>query len=413
MYDEEGREYLDFLAGAGALNYGHNNEVMREKLLEYIGNKGICHSLDLFTTAKKEFMETFSEKILKPRDYNYVMMFTGPTGTNAVEAALKTARKSTGRKTVISFTNGWHGQTLGSLAVTGNATHRGGAGVPLNGVARLPYDGYLGDQIDTTEYLDKVLSDSSSGYDLPAAVIVETIQGEGGVNHCSMEWLRNLYRVCKKHGVLLIVDDIQAGCGRSGKFFSFEDAGFQPDIVTLSKSLSGFGTPFAIVLMKPECDEWKPGEHNGTFRGNNHAFITAKAMIDHYWSDDNFEKDVQRKGRIVAERLETIVEKYGEGNFNARGRGMFQGLNCANGTIASKITRRAFQSGLIIETSGADDHVIKIFCPLIISDENLKRGLDIIEEAIATVCGSTDEYPDNSDYFDDVVVSGTQTLSNA
>ncbi|MCB1732588.1 MAG: aspartate aminotransferase family protein, partial [Halieaceae bacterium] len=285
LYDEEGNEYLDFLAGAGTLNYGHNNPLFKEKLLEYINSDGITHGLDLHTSAKGSFLETFREKILRPRDMDYVMQFTGPTGTNAVEAALKLARNITGRENIISFTNGFHGVSLGALATTGNSHHRGAAGVSLNGSSRMPYDGYLGEGIDTTAYLDKVLSDSSSGIDLPAAAIVETVQGEGGINAASFEWLRKLEQVCRKHGVLLIIDDIQAGCGRTGHYFSFEEAGLKPDIITLSKSLGGYGLPFAVVLFKPELDQWKPGEHNGTFRGNNFAFVTAQAAIDHYWSD--------------------------------------------------------------------------------------------------------------------------------
>jgi diaminobutyrate-2-oxoglutarate transaminase len=412
IYDEDGKEYIDFLAGAGALNYGHNHPVLREKLVEYIHSGGITHSLDLYTDAKREFMETFREKILRPRNYDYTLMFTGPTGTNAVEASLKIARKITGRSHVVAFTNGWHGQTLGSLSMTANSHHRDGAGITLTGMHRVPYHGYLGDEVDTTEYLDKVLSDTSSGVDLPAAAIVETIQGEGGVNYCSMEWLQSLSKVCKKHGVLLIIDDIQAGCGRSGRFFSFEDAGIQPDIVTLSKSLSGYGLPFAMVMFKPELDEWKPGEHNGTFRGNNHAFVTAKAMIDEFWSDTAFEKAVRRKGAYIAERLDAIVEKYGEGNFTVKGRGMFQGINCINGEIASKITRAAYRKGLIIETSGADDHIIKLLCPLIIREENLQRGIDIIEESVKEVCLKLDEYPEDTDYFDDVVLDSDADQSN-
>lgn len=409
IYDEDDKQYIDFLAGAGALNYGHNNAIMREKLLEYIHSGGITHSLDLHTDAKREYMETFRDKILRPRNYDYTLMFTGPTGTNAVEASLKIARKITGRSHCIAFTNGWHGQTLGSLSMTANSHHRDGAGIALTGMHRIPYDGYLGDEVDTTEYLDKVLSDSSSGVDLPAACIVETIQGEGGVNYCSMEWLQNLSQVCKRHGVLLIIDDIQAGCGRSGRFFSFEEAGIQPDIVTLSKSLSGYGLPFAMVMFKPELDQWKPGEHNGTFRGNNHAFVTAKAAIDEFWSDDSFAASVRKKGEYIARRLDAIVDKYGEGNFTAKGRGMFQGLNCINGTIASRITRTAYNKGLIIETSGADDHIIKLLCPLIISDENLTRGIDILEESIKEICMKLDDYPDSSDYFDDVTVNNGES----
>ncbi len=401
LYDEEGNEYLDFLAGAGTLNYGHNNPLFKQKLLEYIEADGITHGLDLHTKAKGEFLEAFNEKILKPRGMNYMVQFTGPTGTNAVEAALKLARNVTGRHNIVAFTNGFHGVSLGALATTGNSHHRNAAGIDLGGASRVPYDAYLGEDIDTTGYLDKVLSDSSSGVDKPAAVIVECVQGEGGINAASVDWMRNLDKVCKKHDVLLIVDDIQAGCGRTGTFFSFEEAGIKPDIITLSKSLSGYGLPFAVVMISPELDQWKPGEHNGTFRGNNLAFVTAKAAIDHYWSNDHFAAEVRRKGAYITRRLEEIVDKYGNGNFTTRGRGMFQGINCINGDLASAITQRAFKKGLIIETSGADDQVVKLLCPLVISDDNLKKGIDILEEAIKATCEANTSIPEEVDFFDD------------
>jgi diaminobutyrate-2-oxoglutarate transaminase len=399
MWDQEGNKYLDFLAGAGTLNYGHNNPIFKETLLEYIQNDGITHGLDMHTKAKGEFLEAFSEKILKPRNMEYMVQFTGPTGTNAVEAAMKVARNVTGQQNIVTFTNGFHGVSLGALAATGNSHHRNAAGVSLTGTHRMPYDGYLGDNIDTTEYLDKVLSDSSSGINSPAAVIVETVQGEGGINVASIEWLQNLQTVCRKHKILLIIDDIQAGCGRTGDYFSFEEAGIEPDIITLSKSLGGYGLPFALCLMKPELDQWKPGEHNGTFRGNNLAFVTAKSALDHYWSDNKFSEEIKRKGRYVTERFESIVSQFGEGNFTAKGRGMFQGINCVNGEIAGMITRKAFKEGLMIETSGADDHVVKILCPLIISDENLKAGIDIMEQAIKEVCAKED-IPEEDVYFE-------------
>ncbi|MDF1830445.1 diaminobutyrate--2-oxoglutarate transaminase [Cycloclasticus pugetii] len=399
MWDEEGRQYLDFLAGAGTLNYGHNNSIFKHALLKYIKSNGITHGLDLHTKAKGEFLQAFNDHILKPRNMEYMVQFTGPTGTNAVEAAMKIARNVTGQQNIVTFTNGFHGVSLGSLAATGNSHHRDAAGVSLVGTHRMPYDGYLGDNIDTTEYLDKVLSDSSSGINSPAAVIVETVQGEGGINAASIKWLQNLQTVCRKHNILLIVDDIQAGCGRTGDYFSFEEAGIEPDIITLSKSLGGYGLPFAVALIKAEFDVWKPGEHNGTFRGNNLAFVTAKAAIDHYWTNDQFSQEIKRKGQYVSERLENIVSQYGEGQFTAKGRGMFQGINCVNGDIAGKITHHAFQKGLIIETSGADDQVVKFLCPLVISDENLKKGIDIIEEAIREVCEKQD-IPEKNLYFE-------------
>lgn len=402
IFDEDGNQYIDFLAGAGTLNYGHNNPVFKQKLIEYIMEDGITHGLDFHTKAKAAFMESFNENILKPRNLQYMMQFTGPTGTNAVEAALKLARNVTGRENIVSFTNGFHGCSLGALSVTGNSHHRGAAGTSLGaGVSTVPYDGYLGDGIETTEYLDKVLTDSSSGVDLPAAVIVETVQGEGGINAASFEWLQNLEAVCKKHKVLLIVDDIQAGCGRTGTFFSFEGAGITPDIITMSKSLSGYGLPFAVVLMKPELDEWKPGEHNGTFRGNNLAFVTAKAAIDTFWKGNEFEKDIKRKGDYIHDRTQAIVDQYGEGNFIIQGRGMMRGINCVSGELASKITKKCFQHGLMIETSGADDQVVKFLCPLTISDEVLKQGIDILESAIREICAKEDDIPEAKSYFDE------------
>ena len=382
LEDEEGREYIDFLAGAGALNYGHNDPTMKEKLLDYIERDQIVHGLDLVTEAKQAFMEAFDSLVLKPRRMRYKIQFTGPTGTNAVEAAMKIARNYTGRQTIVSFTNGFHGVTLGSVAATGNSHFRDGCGIQPQGTAFMPYDGYMGEGVDTTEYLDKMLTDGSSGLDHPAAVIVETIQGEGGINVASKEWLRSLEEVCRKHDILLIVDDIQVGCGRTGTFFSFEEAAISPDIITLSKSLSGYGLPMAVVLMKPQLDFWKPGEHNGTFRGNNLAFVTARAAIEEYWKDDSFSRDVTRKGQVAREHLDRLVDLDETGTLSARGRGMVQALDCGSGEIASRISALAFEKGLIIETSGSDDQVLKILAPLTITDEELEKGLAIFDESV-------------------------------
>ncbi len=385
LYDEHGEAYLDFLAGAGTLNYGHNNPVLKEKLIAYLSEDYIVHGLDMHTVAKRNFLSMFEDVILKPRKMQYIMQFTGPTGSNAVEAALKIARNIKGRSNIITFTNGFHGVSLGSLAATGNSHHRNAAGVALTNTSVMPYDGYLGTGFDTTEMIDKMLSDSSSGIDHPAAVIVETVQGEGGINAASFEWLRNLEKVCHKHDMLMIVDDIQAGCGRTGSFFSFDEVGIEPDIITLSKSLSGYGLPFSVVLMKPELDQWKPGEHNGTFRGHNPAFVTATAALDHYWRDNTFATEIKRKGEIITEHFRNIANRYEDYWFHLSGRGMMQGLVCRDGSLADEITSEAFRHKLVIETSGADDHVIKTLCPLTISEEDLVRGLTIVSDAVDTV----------------------------
>ncbi len=383
LYDESGRAYVDFFSGAGTLNYGHNNSALKQSLLEYVEADGLVHGLDMATVAKKEFLETFERVILQPRGLKYKIQFPGPTGTNAVEAALKLARLIKGRTNIISFTNGFHGVTGGSLAATGNAKFRDAAGVPLGNTTFMPYDGYLGEGVDTMIYLERMLQDKSSGVDAPAAVIVETVQGEGGVNVASFEWLRALEQVCRRHDMLLIIDDIQVGCGRTGGFFSFEEAGISPDIVTLSKSISGYGLPMALVLIKPECDIWSPGAHNGTFRGNNLAFVTAKAALVHYWSEEEFSAAVRRKGAIIHGWLKHIAQDYPEGAFSVRGRGMIQGLVTENPELAANIAQLAFANGLVIETSGSEDQVVKLLPPLTIDEMTLRHGLEILEDSVA------------------------------
>ena len=390
LTDEDGREYIDFLAGAGTLNYGHNHPKLKQAMLDYLAEDGIVHGLDMWTKAKREYLEALNDLILKPRGLEYKVHLPGPTGTNAVEAAIRLARVATGRHNIVTFTNGFHGVTMGALATTGNRKFREATGgIPTQGAAFLPFDGYLGEGIDTLDYFEKMLGDNSSGLDIPAAVIIETVQGEGGINPAGLDWLKRLEQICRDHEILLIIDDIQAGCGRTGKFFSFEHAGIKPDIVTNSKSLSGFGLPFAHVLMRPELDKWKPGQYNGTFRGFNLAFVTATAAIREFWSDDKLERDVTRKGRIVEQRFQELAAWLTEKGIPAseRGRGLMRALDVGTGDIADKITEEAFKRGLIIETSGHDGQAVKCLCPLTISDEDLLEGLDIVEASIKHVFG--------------------------
>jgi len=385
MIDEEGTEYIDFFSGAGALSYGHNNPIMKKKLLSYIENDSISHSLDMATVAKKGFLEAFQNIILKPRGLDYKLQFTGPTGTNAVEAALKIARLSTGRSTVVAFTRAFHGVSGGSLAATANQHFRQAAGYTLDDVVFVPYEGYF-PGLDSLAYLEQLLSDQSSGLELPAAVIVETIQAEGGINVASPEWLRGLSELCARHGILLIADDIQVGTGRTGEFFSFEAAGIVPDIVTLSKSLSGYGLPMSLVLMKRELDIWKPGAHSGTFRGNNMAFVCATVAIETYWADDALTTDVHRKEVIVKARLGALAEQYPQAQFDVRGRGFIFGLaSTVMPELAQAIAAEAFTRGLVVETSGPSNEVLKLLPALIISDEILTSGLDIIAASVEAV----------------------------
>ncbi|MFI5561312.1 diaminobutyrate--2-oxoglutarate transaminase [Amycolatopsis japonica] len=385
LYDEDGKAYLDFFAGAGALNYGHNNPALKRALIDYIARDGVTHALDMFTVAKRDFLQTLQEKILRPRDLDYKVVFPGPGGANAVEAALKLARKVTGKESVINFTNAFHGMTLGALSVTGNSMKRGGAGVPLVHATPMPYDNYFDGSIPDFLYFEKLLEDSGSGLNEPAAVIVEGVQGEGGINAARVEWLKALDDLCKKHGILLILDDVQMGCGRTGPFFSFEDAGIKPDIVCLSKSIGGYGIPMALTLIRPDLDVWEPGEHNGTFRGISPAFVTATEALRVYWSDDELEKSTKAKGERIAAAFQGIVEAYPDANLFAKGRGLARGIEFANGDLAGKVCAAAFERGLLMETSGPDGEVMKVLPPLTLTDDELTKGLAIIDEAVAAV----------------------------
>jgi len=385
LWDVEGRRYLDFFGGAGALNYGHNPPALKRPLLEYLERDGITHGLDMHTQAKADFLTAFRDRILKPRDMDYKVQFPGPTGTNAVESALKLARKISGKESMINFTNAFHGMTLGSLSVTGNSMKRGGAGIPLVHATPMPYDNYFDGKVPDFLWFEKVLDDTGSSLNDPAAVIVETVQGEGGINPARVEWLQGLADLCQRHGILLIVDDVQMGVGRTGPFFSFEEAGIRPDIVTISKSISGYGLPMALVLIKPEHDVWSPGEHNGTFRGNNPAFVTATAALHEYWSDDTLERNTIRKGEKVQEAFTRIAKDTTSVELTARGRGLARGIEFAQPELAAKVCATAFERGLLMETSGPSSEVMKILAPLTTTDDELDEGLEIVAESVKTV----------------------------
>ncbi|MET9465110.1 diaminobutyrate--2-oxoglutarate transaminase [Streptomyces sp. NPDC006544] len=394
LYTADGSRYLDFLSGAGSLNYGHNPEPVKDAVLGYLERDGLMHGLDFSTSAKAEFLTAFRDLVLKPRGLSYRVQFTSPSGTNAVEAALKLARLVTGRTNVVAFSGGFHGVSTGSLAATGSGYYRQGLESTLPQTTHIPYpDSPLG-KFDSIDLLKMLLEDPSSGVELPAAVLLETVQGEGGVYLAPIPFLQDLREVCDQYGILLIVDDIQAGCGRTGSFFSFERAGIVPDLVTLSKSIGGYGLPMALLLIKPELDIWRPGQHNGTFRGNQLAFVAATAALRHYWSDGAFAEQVVKKGALVQECLERRVE----GRFGAevRGLGLMYGIDLSPvpGLEASKVSRLCFERGLIVETCGRDGEVLKLLPPLTISQVTLSTGLDIIISAITDLatdaeCGST------------------------
>ncbi len=384
LYEEGGRPFLDFFTGAGALNYGHNNPLLQKELLAYVCSDRVIHSLDMFTIAKREFLVALDEIILQPRGLDYRVQFPGPAGTNAVEAAMKLARKVTGRMNVICFTNAFHGVSLGSLAATASPFMRRAAGVPLEHTVRLPFDHSVNGEAPDFELLDMLFE--RSGAEAPAGVIVETVQGEGGVNVAGSEWLRGLAKRCRQHAIPLIVDDVQMGCGRTGEFFSFEEAGIEPDIVCLSKSISGYGLPLALTLIRPDLDIWEPGEHNGTFRGFNPALVTATAAIRTYWRDDALERNSHANGGRIGFALAEIAASIAGVEIKPRGRGMVHGLAFENGELARRVSGEAFDRGLLVERAGPRDEVVKLLPPLTITTEELGHGLELLADAVRAAC---------------------------
>ncbi|MEL6232486.1 MAG: diaminobutyrate--2-oxoglutarate transaminase [Cyanobacteria bacterium J06627_3] len=382
IYSDSGEEYIDFLAGAGALNYGHNNDYIKQQVMFYLDADAITHGLDLHTSAKEKFLTTFVDNILTPKGLDYRIQFCGPTGTNAVEAALKLARKIKKRTGIFSFMGAYHGMTLGSLAVTGNTSIREGAWGTSSNVDFMPYPFGFMESIDTIAYIESVLDDNSSGIEKPAAIIFETVQAEGGVIVAPVEWMQRLRALCDRHDILLICDDIQVGCGRTGPFFSFERADIVPDMVILSKSISGYGFPMSLLLIKPDLDIWAPAEHTGTFRGNQLAFVGGTAALE-FRENTDLERDVKLKADFLQTFLNTEIKPMAKG-IDIRGIGLIWGIDLANGggvSVAKQIASRCFELGLIIERVGRNDTTLKILPPLSIDMATLQKGCALIKQA--------------------------------
>jgi diaminobutyrate-2-oxoglutarate transaminase len=387
--DEQGRTYLDFFAGAGVLNFGHNDERMKRAVIEFIERDGVVHSLDTYTDVKRDFIGRFVEVILEPRGMDHKLQFMGPTGTNAVEAALKLARRVTRRHEVVAFGKGFHGMTLGALALTANEYFRQAGGVPLDHVTRLPFETEPGGGLKALEEYRERIDDPSSGLEKPAAFVVEVIQAEGGVNVATPEWLHTVQELAHDLGSLFVIDDIQAGCGRTGSYFSFDGMGLDPDIVTLAKGVGGFGTPMAFNLNKPEHDaHWSPGEHTGTFRGQGISFVAGYEALG-YFTDDTLMDDVKAKGQQMRDRLQAIANTHADRGWDVRGRGMMQALDVIDGSIAKAVQTAGFETGLLIGPCGSGGRVLKLIPPLTIPEADLHEGLDLFEAAIDTALSGT------------------------
>lgn len=381
LFSEDGTRYIDFLSVAGSMNYGHNNPEIKKEILSYLSDDTIINALDMYTEAKREFLDVLNRKILAPRNLRYKILCAGPTGTNAVEAALKLARKNTKRTEVIAFSGAFHGMTLGSLALTTDKTSRNGAGVPLGHVTFAPYDGTP--NIDSLSYFQWLLSDDHSGVGKPAAIVLETIQAEGGINVASVEWLKAIRNICTEQDILLIVDDIQVGNGRAGTFFSFERAGIVPDFVVLSKSISGFGLPMSLLLIRPDLDIFIPAEHNGTFRGNQLSFVGGTAAIN-YFTKHKLDEIVQQKAVIVENFIKDNILPL-DSRLSYRGLGLIWGIDFSaiDSALALKAVHHGFDNHIIMEVAGRKDCVLKLMPPLTIENSMLREGLEVVKKSIA------------------------------
>lgn len=399
---QTGAEVIDFYSGAGTLNYGHDNDLLSTKLCNYLKTYAATPARYGINRARDLFFKTVQHTLLEPRNWDYTLQLSGPTGANALEAAVRIARKAKGRQNVVSFTQGFKVTEASGLAVSAGALLDQAAGVSLSNAVFMPYDGCFGPDVDSMAYLERLLDDQAGSAQRPAAVVVETVLGQGGVNVLTWRWLSELQALCQRHDMLLIMDDTQVGCGRTGHFFSFETAAIQPDIIVLSKSLSGFGLPMSVLLLHPslpaQTQEAGSGRVATACQDQELALVTAAHALQEYWQDDQFSSAIRRKEGLVRDWLENIVHSYPQVSMMARGRGLIQALVMPEGSgLAVKAAATALQHGLAIDTSGANEEVLKVLPALTITDDLLLRGLEIVDRVVAqTLASWSAEKPGNA-----------------
>ena len=379
---EDGTQYLDFFAGAGALSYGHNNPVLVDVAIEHLRAGRLTHSLDTFTVEKRQFLEAMQRYVLAPRQLDMVVQTVGPTGATAVEAALQLAQKISGRRAVLGFAGSYHGMTYRASSISASMAGRA-VSAHLKDFVALPFVEHVSDA--DLELLERTLHTPVDGERI-GAVIIEPTQGEGGARAFDPLYLRAIRTLCDEAGVIVIADEVQAGVGRTGPFFSFEGSGLDPDIVCVSKSISGLGLPMALNLIRRGLDNWGAGEFSGTFRGNNLAFSTSARMLETHWADSTLEKQTELNGRTVRTALEAMALGAGEGRFAVRGNGLLCGLDVGDTRLAADIATAAFERQLIVETCGAGDTTVKLLVPLTIDEAQLHDGLARLGDAVAATC---------------------------
>ncbi len=357
----DGRDYVDFYTARGRLNYGHDY---------------ISEAAEAPTPESTDFLARFRETILQPRGLDYRIAHAGRTGSDSVQSALELARRITGRANVIPFTNGEQDASLSTLANAGNDAADRDDETKLDDSVFIPFNHFYGDDDHSVEQLQTMIASNASAVDQPAAVIVETVQSDGGLYTADAEWLRQIEEICRDNGVLLVIDEVQTGCGRTGPFFSFEPAGIQPDIICLSRTISGSGLPIALTLVRPEHQE-----SDGDFADADPALASASASL-RFWETDELERDTARKSAIVREALAHLAETYPALAGEVRGSGLIMGLATGPAGLAAAICKRAREDGLLVETTGPRDDVVKLMPPLTIAETDLRAGLSRLDTAI-------------------------------
>ncbi|MBQ1949541.1 MAG: diaminobutyrate--2-oxoglutarate transaminase family protein [Treponema sp.] len=402
--DIEGNKYLDFLCGAGTLALGHNDDEVNQAMISLIHEDFPLHTLDLTTPVKDEFVQTVLAHLPKELAENCKIQFCSPSGTDATDAALKLCKTATGRQNVIAFQGGFHGMGHGALSCTGNLGAKNKVQGLIPGVHHFPYPNYRGafglkgdaDTDACCAYFENTLRDPESGITKPAAVILEPIQGEGGVNPAPVKFLQTVRRVTQKLDIPMIVDEIQCGMGRSGKLFAFEYAGIVPDVILVSKAVGG-SQPLSIVIYNKKLDTWQPGAHTGTFRGNQLAMKAGTIVLNRV-TKPGFLSEVVRKGDKIMARMNEIKSKTsiigdvrGKGLMigcefvNPKGKADSNGILPRNGDAAAKVQKLCFENKLVMEKGGRDGSVMRCLCALTVTDSEIDTAMDIFEKAVLAV----------------------------
>jgi len=403
--DVEGNTYLDFLCGAGTLALGHNDPEVNQAMIDLLSSGAPLHTLDLTTPVKDRFVETLFSILPEGMRGNVKVQFCSPSGTDAADAAIKLCKTATGRGSVIAFSGAYHGMGQGPMAITGNLNAKSRVQNLMPGVQFMPYPysyrcpfGLGGDEGTKAciNYLERLLTDPESGVTKPAVVILEPIQGEGGVIPAPVEFLKAVRRITKENDIPMICDEIQCGMGRSGRIFAFEYADIIPDIILISKAIGGT-QPMSVVVYDKKLDKWNPGAHAGTFRGNQLAMAAGTVVMNRI-SNPAFLKDVREKGEWLKEKFEELK---GEVSIigDVRGKGLMLGVEfidprgkkdimghpAPSGEIAASVQKGCFENRLVMEKGGRNGSVMRCLCALTVTRDELREMFEIFSKVVKEI----------------------------